>query len=249
MKKTLIILVLLFSSSVVAEFPSSLFGIKLMEPIKNYIKENEEKYVDTDYPELFSVYFDDQIKNLIKNSRFDMYDITENKIGLVDSINGYKWHDSPENKLQNILIDLGIFEEDSWEGIKNKYVGEFYEQDQCIEKTNELEKTLSAYYLQGNELFKQRFYKYFWNSDNKKEIIYGYEKKLISKMYNIYEFDHLIIFCEYGGGDGIGISYMFGLVLRTGKKTVQFNEVLGIQYINDDEFFNGLMLLGDLSGF
>lgn len=218
-----------------------------MEPIKNYIKENEEKYVPTVYPELFSGYFDDQIKNLIKNSRFDNYDITENKIGLVDSIMGYKLHYSSEDKLRNILIDLGLFEEDSWEGIKNKYVGEFYEQDQCIEKTNELEKTLSAYYLQGNELFKQRFYKYFWN-DNKKEIVYGYEKKLISKMYNIYEFDHLIIFCEYSGGDGI-ISDIFGLVLQTGKKTVQFNEVLGIQYINDDEFFNGLMLLGDFSGF
>jgi hypothetical protein len=243
MKIFLTFLVLLFSSSVVAEFPSSLFGIKLKEPIKNYIKENEEKYVDTEYPELFSSYFDDQIKNLIKNSRFDMYDITENEIGLVDSIMGSKLHYSSEDKLRNILIDLGLFEEDSWEGIKNKYVGEFYEQDQCIEKTNELEKTLSAYYLQGNELFKQRFYKYFWN-DNKKENVYGYEKKLISKMHNIYEFDHLIIFCEYWGGESI-----FGLVLRTGKKTVQFNEVLGIQYINDDEFFNGLMLLGDLSGF
>ena len=77
MKTLLTFFVLLFSSSVLAEdikitdlhtnplFPNSLFGIKLMEPIKNYIKENEEKYVDPNYPELFSSYGTVQIIYLI----------------------------------------------------------------------------------------------------------------------------------------------------------------------------------------
>ena len=217
MKTFLTLFVLFFSSSVFAEFPSSLFGITLNEPMKNYIKENEEKYVDTDYPELFSSYGIDQIKNLIKNSRFDDYTINENKMGLVDSIMGSKFHD-------------------------------IYEQDQCIEKINELTKTLSAYYLHDIKLFKPTYYKYFWKSDNTKEVVYGFEKKLISKMHNN-EFDHLIIFCEYFGGDGISISDMFGLILQTRKKTQQFNKILEVQYINNEEFLDGLMLLEkDLSG-
>ena len=78
--------------------------------------------------------------------------------------------------------------------------------------------------------------------------MYGYEKKLISKMHNN-EFDHLIIFCEYSGGDGISISDMFGLILQTRKKTQQLNKILEVQYINNEEFLDGLMLLEkDLSG-
>ena len=61
------------------------------------------------------------------------------------------------------------------DGIMGSKFLDLYEQDQCIVKSNELEKTVSAYYLLGNELFNQQFYKYFWKTDNQLEIAYGYE--------------------------------------------------------------------------
>ena len=65
------IFLFIFFVTMVAELPTSLFGVQLNDFIKNYIKEGD-KINPNDSPDDFMKwsYSEDQIKNFIKNSKF-----------------------------------------------------------------------------------------------------------------------------------------------------------------------------------
>ena len=121
MKILLTFFVLFFSSSVVAELPTSLFGIPLNVSINNYIEEGDQINTE-DSPDSFIewFYYDNQIKNLIKNSNFENYVIFYDEYDFIVSIMGYK-------DLENINVT------------------------KCIEQVNNFSTILKTYYLLKKE--------------------------------------------------------------------------------------------------
>ena len=121
MKTFLTLFVLFFSSSVVAELPTSLFGIPLNVSISNYIKEGEQINTDDSSDSFIEwVYYDYQIKNLIKNSNFDNYAIFYDEYDFIANIAGY-------NSLEKINVT------------------------KCIEQVNNFSTILKTYYLLEKE--------------------------------------------------------------------------------------------------
>ena len=104
MKKTLIILVLFFSTSVFGEgIPTSLFGITLKEPVTDYLGSEVIHSPEDDFSHGHNA---SQISKLIKNEKFEDYWISDDKNGLVNFITGTQYEfvkNKPEECIKNVL--------------------------------------------------------------------------------------------------------------------------------------------------
>lgn len=88
MKTFLTFFVLFFSSSVVAEFPTKLFGVELYDDIKNYTK-NQKSYYDTSDGNFRNWYYPEVLENMETNSYFESYQVYQDENDKIVSIKGF----------------------------------------------------------------------------------------------------------------------------------------------------------------
>ena len=230
MKTLLTLLVLLFSSSVVAEFPKKLFGISIGENVKNYLELN----VDTSFefaPDIKGIdygFFEDQIVNLIPNSRFDKYWITADQKELISKIIGFK-----------TKVD-----------VKNT--------EECINDIILLKNLLATYYELNLTSFDSNFYKYYWKDINdfkfkeieevKERVAYAW----VTKVRKYIEGENIFFgfSCQFNKNDQNQIEATSLIFLETQSKNQEFHINFKSEHLPKEKFIIGVSLLQeDLLGF
>ena len=232
MKTLLTLFVLLFSSSVFAEVPTSLFGISLNEPVKNYLKlDVDTSFTDHSYFDgiVEFGFYEDQINNLIPNSRFEKYWISADKKELVNKIVGFK------TKVD--VIDT----------------------EECLKDAVSLKSLLSSYYKLNPLSFDSNYYKYYWKDINdykykpiaevKKRVVYTWITKVVKG--NIDGESYVLSFsCRFSKNDKNQIVSDLLITLENLSKNEEFHINFKSEKLSQEEFtkeFN--FLKEDLSGF
>jgi len=221
---------------VVAEFPKKLFGISIGENIKNYLKLN----VDTSfeyYPDIDGIdygFFEDQIVNLIPNSRFDKYWITADQEEMINKIIGFK-----------TKVD-----------VKNT--------EECINDIILLKNLLATYYELNLKSFDSNYYKYYWKDINdfkfkkieevKERVAYTWVTKVRKNIEVAPGQKNEGFFfgfsCQFNKNDQNQIEATSLIFLETQSKYQEFHINFKSEHLPKEKFIIGVSLLQeDLLGF
>ena len=165
------IFVLLFSSSVVAEFPTKIFNIQLYDDVKNYTKDQKslcDSYNDCDVSESdynpFELYHpnpEDEFETMETNSYFQYYRVHHDLNDKIVHIGGYSDYKNPNEHLSICFDEVDHFADflKSYYSLKKEfeknyfmttYISKFEGLEDLIRKTNVYERRIT-YKINGKK--------------------------------------------------------------------------------------------------